>query len=57
MIVKYKNKILKHSLIFGLIWTVLGTASIFLNNSNWGYGFILLGLIYLISYAYQKHYH
>jgi hypothetical protein len=58
MIVKYKNKILRHSLTFGLLWIVIGTINVILDNSNlYKYSFVILGLMYLANYIYQKHYH
>lgn len=58
MIVKYKNKILRHSLIFELLWLLLGIISISFDSSHYFYyGYVICGLLYLACYAFYSYYH
>lgn len=57
MIIKYKRKMLKFNLIIGLFWIVIGIIGLVIGTTPFfQYGYIVIGLLYLISYTFQKHY-
>ena len=57
MIIKYKKKTLNYSLIFGLLWLILGITSILYNSSHYFYyGYVICGLLYLFTYGFQQHF-
>ena len=58
MRIKYKPKHLNINLIFGLIWLVWFFIGVFVKEEpNWtDYGWIVISLMYLGMYFYQKNY-
>ena len=45
------------NLIIGLFWILIGVFGLLYNaTSFFDYGYIVIGLLYLIGYAFQKHY-
>ncbi|MFD0963058.1 hypothetical protein [Pseudofulvibacter geojedonensis] len=53
--VKYKKKKLIYKLIFGVIWLFIGVFTLLEKNEIYwtDYGFIILSVVYLISYFFQ----
>ena len=58
MEIKYKKKHLNLKLILGLVWLILFLVGVFVKEeSNWtDYGWIVISLMYLGTYFYQKNY-
>ena len=58
MKIKYKKKRFKQNLIFGIVWTILGFLNLqYIGENNWlDYGFLLVAMLYWISYFYEKSY-
>lgn len=58
MKISYKKKHLNINLILGLVWLVWFFVGVFVNEApNWtDYGWLLISLMYLGLYVYQKHY-
>lgn len=55
IIIPYSAKHLRNSLIFGILWLVIGLLDIVFTEPFWtAYGFLLIGFLYLGSYAYMK---
>lgn len=58
MKIGYKKKHLNVNLIFGLVWLIMFFVGVFEKEEpNWtDYGWIIISLMYLGSYFYQKNY-
>jgi hypothetical protein len=55
MKIRFTKKRLKYYLIFGIIWLVLGTAAVIFNSDNFfNYGYLLMGVLYLGTYLFEK---
>ena len=55
MKIHYKKKRLKHALIFGSIWLVLGTLAIINDSENYfSYGYIVIGILYFGTYFFEN---
>ncbi|MCF6298239.1 MAG: hypothetical protein L3J08_09710 [Flavobacteriaceae bacterium] len=56
MKIQYKKKRLKYNLIFGLLWLVISLLGIFTKeNTYWtDYGFLIISLLYIVTYFYEK---
>jgi hypothetical protein len=54
MIIKYKQKRVKNHLIFGMVWFVLGIIGVIFNPSIFTYGYLLIGLLYIIAYFFEN---
>jgi hypothetical protein len=51
----YKKKRLKHSIVFGIIWLILGTLAI-INDSKsvFSYGYLFVGILYFGTYLFEN---
>jgi hypothetical protein len=59
MKIRYARKRLKHYLIFGILWLILGTIAILFNSDNiFNYGYLLMGVFYMGTFLFEnnKHY-
>ncbi|UMB52639.1 hypothetical protein MKD41_09855 [Lutibacter sp. A64] len=58
MNIKYKKRHLKINLIFGIVWLIFGLLSIFTKEKTYwtDYGYIVISILYLLTYFYQKQY-
>ena len=58
MKISYKKKHLTINLILGLVWSVLSVANFIFDDETriLDYGFVVIALLYLGLYAYQRHY-
>jgi hypothetical protein len=59
MKIRFTKKRLKHYLIFGILWLVLGTTAVIFNSDNiFNYGYLIIGILYFGTYLFEnnKHY-
>ncbi|UMB59875.1 hypothetical protein MHL31_12415 [Lutibacter sp. A80] len=58
MNIKFKKRHLKINLIFGIVWLIFGLLSIFTKEKAYwtDYGYIIISILYLLTYFYQKQY-
>uniref|UniRef100_UPI00404A11F6 hypothetical protein n=1 Tax=Gelidibacter sp. TaxID=2018083 RepID=UPI00404A11F6 len=55
MKIRFTKKRLKHYLIFGILWLVLGTTSVIFNSDNiFNYGYLIMGILYLGTYLFEN---
>jgi|25_taG_2_1085351.scaffolds.fasta_scaffold05388_1 hypothetical protein len=55
MKIHYKKKRLKHAIIFGGLWLILGTLAIIFNPDNiFSYGYIFMGFLYFGTYIFEN---
>ncbi|CAI8166869.1 MAG: Uncharacterised protein [Bacteroidota bacterium] len=56
MRIAYKKRNLNINLILGIVWLILGLLNLNYNGeNNWtDYGYLVIGILYLILYFYQK---
>jgi hypothetical protein len=55
MKIHYTKRRLRHSLVFGIIWIILGTAATIFNTNNiFNYGYLLIGVIYLGTHLFER---
>ena len=55
MKIHYTKRRLRHSLVFGSIWLILGiTATIFNSNNIFNYGYLLIGVMYLGTHLFER---
>lgn len=55
MKIRFTKKRLKHYLIFGIIWLVLGITAVIFNSDNiFNYGFLIIGILYLGTYIFEN---
>lgn len=55
MKIRYLKKRLKYNLIFGILWSILGTiAFVFDTSSLLNFGYLAFGLIYLGTYFFEQ---
>ena len=55
MKIRYKKKRLNYYLIFGILWLILGTASVtFESGTIFNYGYLLMGFLYLGTYFFEN---
>jgi hypothetical protein len=55
MKIHYTKRRLRHSLVFGIIWIILGTAATIFNTKNiFNYGYLLIGVVYLGTHLFEK---
>lgn len=55
MKIRFTKKRLKHYLIFGIIWLVLGTtAVIFDSNHIFNYGYLIIGILYFGTFLFEN---
>ncbi|MBU3821081.1 hypothetical protein KO566_03335 [Flavobacteriaceae bacterium XHP0103] len=55
MKVRYKKKRLNYYLIFGILWLILGAASVtFESGTVFNYGYLLMGFLYLGTYFFEN---
>ena len=55
MKIHYKKKRLKHAIIFGGIWLILGTLALIFNPDNiFSYGYIIMGFLYFGTYIFEN---
>ncbi len=55
MKIRFAKKRLKHYLIFGILWLVLGTIAIIFNSDNiFNYGYLIIGVLYLGTYLFEN---
>ncbi|WP_100615521.1 hypothetical protein [Confluentibacter citreus] len=55
MKIRYIKKRLKYNLIFGILWLVLGTASvIFESGTIFNYGYLVMGVLYLGTFFFEN---
>jgi len=56
--IKYSKKQLRYSLIFGLLWLLIFVFYIiFRSESYFGYGYLVIGILFLGTYFYKKSVH
>lgn len=55
MKIKFKKKRLRANLILGIVWIILGTLSVFENDTlHWSdYGYLVIGILYIGYYLYD----
>lgn len=59
MKIRFTKKRLKHYVIFGILWVVLGTIAISFNSDTiFNYGYLVMGILYVGAYLFEnnKHY-
>lgn len=58
MRIRYKKRNLNINLILGIVWLIFGLLNLNYNeeHSRIDYGYLLLGILYLVLYFYQKQY-
>ena len=55
MKIRFTKKRLKHYLIFGILWLVLGTTAVIFNSDNiFNYGYLIIGILYLVTYLFEN---
>lgn len=56
MTIPYKKKHVITTLIFGVVWLILGLLNLNYNDENrwFDYGYLVIGLLYMVLYIYQK---
>lgn len=55
MKLSYKKKHIRHHLILGIAWLIIGLLGLLTNaNQLFFYGFILLGVLNLVTYFFKK---
>ena len=55
MKIRFTKKRLKHYLIFGILWLVLGTTAVIFNSDNiFNYGYLIIGILYLGTYLFEN---
>jgi len=55
MKIRFTKKRLKHYLIFGMLWLVLGTTAVIFNSENvFNYGYLIIGILYLGTYLFEN---
>jgi hypothetical protein len=56
MTIPYKKKYVITTLIFGVVWLTLGLLNLNYNDENrwFDYGYLVIGLLYMVLYIYQK---
>jgi len=54
MKVPFKAKKIKYFLWAGILYTILGSINLFLNEDNFTYIWILIGILHVVVYIYQK---
>ena len=55
MKIRFKNKRLKHNLIFGILWLTLGATAIIFNLNNvFNYGYLIIGILYFGTYLFEN---
>ena len=55
MKIRFTKKRLKHYLIFGIIWLVLGTTAVIFNSDNvFNYGYLIIGILYFGTYLFEN---
>lgn len=56
--IKYSKKQLRFSWLFGVLWLcIFGFYTIFLSDSYFGYGYLIIGILFLGTYIYKKTVH
>lgn len=56
--IKYSKKQLRYSLIFAILWIIIFVAyMIFRSESYFGYGYLVIGILFLGTYVYKKTVH
>ena len=55
MKIRFTKKRLKHYLIFGIIWLVLGITAVIFNSDNvFNYGYLIIGILYFGTYLFEN---
>ena len=55
MKIRFTKKRLKHYLIFGILWLVLGTTAVIFNSDNiFNYGYLIIGILYFGTYLFEN---
>ena len=55
MKIRFTKKRLKHYLIFGILWLVLGTTAVIFNSDNiFNYGYLIIGILYFVTYLFEN---
>ena len=55
MKIRFTKKRLKHYLIFGILWLVLGTTAVIFNSENvFNYGYLIIGILYFGTYLFEN---
>ena len=55
MKIRFTKKRLKHYMIFGILWLVLGTIAVIFNSDNvFNYGYIVIGILYFGTYLFEN---
>jgi hypothetical protein len=55
MKIRFTKKRLKHYLIFGTLWSVLGTTVVIFNSDNvFNYGYLIIGILYFGTYLFEN---
>jgi len=53
--IRFTKKRLKHYLIFGIIWLVLGITAVIFNSDNvFNYGYLIIGILYFGTYLFEN---
>ena len=55
MKIRFTKKRLKHYLIFGILWLILGTTAVISNSDNvFNYGYLIIGILYFGTYLFEN---
>ena len=55
MKIRFTKKRLKHYLIFGILWLLLGTIAVINDSDNiFSYGYLIIGILYLATYLFEN---
>jgi hypothetical protein len=55
MKIRFTKKRLKHYMIFGILWLVLGTVAVIFNSDNvFNYGYLIIGILYFGTYLFEN---